>query len=212
MLAFDLFSVVAGTSYWLHYLIQPAVPVAVLTGVVGARWFVVRVVSVMAVGAAVVSWVLLVRAPAQAAEELVGEAIGEASEPGDTIVTVPGHANVTYASGLGSPYEHLWALPARTLDPGRRQLQSLLNGPRAPTWVVSWRGGNNPVMPGAAGFAVADRYRVSTRICGIWIYVRKDVQRARPVPRPRPRATEGSRCQSVTVLPPPLRQLTTAGE
>ncbi|HET7350885.1 MAG TPA: hypothetical protein VFJ28_08100 [Marmoricola sp.] len=70
-----------------------------------------------------------------------------------------------------------------------------------------------PAWPnGAAGFAVAVRHRVSTRICGTWIYVHKGVQRPRPVPRPRPAATAGSRCQTVTVMSASLRQLLAAGE
>ena len=60
VLAYDLFSVAAGTNYWLHYLIQPAVPVAALTGIVVARGSWARVLSVGAVVAAVVGWGVLV--------------------------------------------------------------------------------------------------------------------------------------------------------
>ena len=63
VLAYDLFSVAAGTNYWLHYLIQPAVPVAALTGIVVARGSWARVLSVGAVVAAVVGWGVLVLSP-----------------------------------------------------------------------------------------------------------------------------------------------------
>ena len=49
-----------------------------------------------------------------------------------------GNADVQQASGLPSPYEQLWTLPMRTLDPHLAQLRAVLRGPAAPTWVVAW--------------------------------------------------------------------------
>ncbi len=51
-----------------------------------------------------------------------------------------GRADVQLASGLGSPYEHLWSLPARTRDPRSERLAAVLDGPRAPTWFLAWAG------------------------------------------------------------------------
>ena len=206
VLAFDVISVVLGMSYWLHYLIQPAVPVAVLAGIVATRSNLARVGVLVAVALAFVGWTVMLRSPPQTAEELVGEAVADAAEPQDSVVTLPGHANVTYAAGRSSPYEHLWALPARVLDPGGLELQELLNGSRAPTWLVLWR---HPVVarPDTVGFAIADNYRVSTRICGRWVYVLDSVDRPRPVPRRRPEATHASACESVSALPHLLREL-----
>ena len=132
VLAFDLFSVAAGTNYWLHYLIQPAT-VAALTGVVVARGSLARFLSLLTVVMAVVAWGVLVMSPPQTAEELVGEAVGAASSTDDSIVTLPGRSNVSYAAGLPSPYPYLWALPKHTLDPGGAELKNLLAGPRAPS-------------------------------------------------------------------------------
>ena len=67
-----------------------------------------------------------------------GEAIAEASEPGDSLVVFGGRADVQYSSDLPSPYPHLWSLPMRTLDPEYADLVALLDGPDAPTWFVTW--------------------------------------------------------------------------
>ena len=48
--------------------------------------------------------------------QAVGTSIAKVASPRDTIVTLYGHAEVTRASGLSSPYPYLWSLP--TKDPG----------------------------------------------------------------------------------------------
>ena len=207
VLAFDVFSVAVGTNYWLHYLIQPVVPVAALAGILAARGSLVRLVGVAAVVMALVGWVVLVASPPQTGEELVGKAIAGAASPGDTIVTVPGRSNVSYSSGLVTSYPYLWALPARTLDPGRAKLKKLLSGPRAPTWLVSIQAVRRPARPGSVGAAIAAHYREVRRICGRAVYLHDEVQRPLPVARPRSAATPASRCESVTVLPHLLREL-----
>src|SRR3954447_24109868 len=65
VVVFDLISVSAGTSYWLHYLIQPVVPVAVLTGVVAARESWARVLSVGTAVMALLGWSVLMFSPPQ---------------------------------------------------------------------------------------------------------------------------------------------------
>lgn len=40
------------------------------------------------------------------------------------------------ASGLSSPYENPWSLPARVRDPHLTRLRGVLAGPTAPRWVV----------------------------------------------------------------------------
>ena len=207
VLGYDLFSVAAGTNYWLHYLIQPAVPVAALTGIVVARGSWARVLSVGAVVTAVVGWGVLVMSPPQTAEELVGEAIADVSTPGDSIVTLRGHSNVDYAAGLPSPYPHLWALPSRILDPGNAKLKRLLSGPQAPTWVVVYGPVRRQPPPGSVGATIVKHYSPAARICGKTVFVHKDVERDQPKARPRSDATRGSECESVTELPHLLREL-----
>ena len=208
VLAFDLVSVASGTNYWLHYLVQPVVPVAALTGILAARGSLVRVWGVVAAVAALAAWAVLLASPPQTGEELVGTAIAGSSSPGDTIVSIPGHANVNYAAGLRSPYPYLWATPARTLDPGGVKLKRLLGGPRAPTWLVSSRAVRPSGKQGAVGTAIADHYREVRRICGRVVYLHDDVRRSALVARPRPGAGRTSRCQSTALLPRLLREVT----
>jgi hypothetical protein len=207
VLAYDLFSVSAGTNYWLHYLIQPAVPVAALTGIVVARGSWVRLLSVGAVVMAVVGWGVLVLSPPQTAEELVGEAVADVSTSGDSIITLRGHSNVNYAAGLPSPYPHLWALPSRILDPRNAKLKKLLSGPQGPTWVVVYGPVRRQPQPGTVGASIVGNYRPVARICGKTIYVHKDVERSQPTAHPRSDATRTSECESVTELPHLLREL-----
>jgi hypothetical protein len=208
VLVFDLVSVAGGTNYWLHYLVQPVVPVAALTGILAARGSRVRVWGVVAAVMALVGWAVLVLSPPQTGEEMVGRAIAGASSPGDTIISIPGHANVNYAAGMSSPYPYLWATPARTLDSGETKLKRLLGGPRAPTWLVSSRAVRTSGRRGPVGTAVADHYREVGRICGRVVYLRDGVHRTSLVARPRSSATRASRCESVAVLPHLLREIT----
>ena len=116
----------------------------------------------------------------------MGEAIADVSAPQDTIVTLPGQSNVNYAAGLASPYPHLWALPARTLDPRGRRLKRLLAGPQAPTWVVRSRLVRRTPPPGSIGAAIREHYRPVARICGATVFLRRGPEsRAHLVPDPR---------------------------
>jgi hypothetical protein len=207
VLVFDLVSVAGGTNYWLHYLVQPVVPVATLTGILAARGSRVRVWGVVAAAMAFVGWGVLLLSPPQTGEEMVGTAIAGASSPGDTIVSIPGHANIVYAAGLSSPYPYLWATPARTLDPGGVKLRRLLAGARAPTWLVSSSVVRPSGRPGSVGTAIADHYRQVRRVCGRVVYLHDDVQRPSPTARPRPAATKASQCTSVDALPHLLREI-----
>ncbi|WP_110240717.1 hypothetical protein [Nocardioides gilvus] len=67
----------------------------------------------------------------------VGRAIAEVAEADETLVVYGGRADLQWASGLDSPYEHLWSLPMRTMDPELARLRSLLAGPEAPEWFVT---------------------------------------------------------------------------
>ena len=62
----------------------------------------------------------------------------DSAEPGDTLVVFGGRADLQLTSGLDSPYPYLWSLPMRTRDPEYADLTALLDGPRAPTWLVEW--------------------------------------------------------------------------
>jgi hypothetical protein len=207
VLLFDIFSVMAGTNYWLHYLIQPSAPVAILLGLMIARGAPLVPVGLLMAGLALVGLVVAWTAPPQTAEEQVGAAIGRASTDHDDMVTLFGRADVNLAAGLQSPYPYLWALPAKTRDPGYHRLSALLSGPNAPTWVVAWQSLSPHPGPGTLGAAIQSHYRLDARICGRAIYLRNGLDRSTPVAVSRHSATVASRCQSVTRLPAILRSM-----
>lgn len=113
------------------------------------------------------TWDHVVNGP-PTAEELNGAAIAAASSPGDTMVVYAGRADLQWATGLPSPYTHLWSLPMRTMDPELADLRALLDGPEAPEWFAiripldAWQG------LGAAniGDVLRENYRTVTGTCG----------------------------------------------
>ncbi len=118
-----------------------------------------------------------------AAGTSVGQAVRDVSNPQDTIVTTWGHADVTRASGLTSPYPYLWSLPARTLDPKLVELDTLLSGPRRPTWFVTWRDVSTWGFHGggaATARELAEHYYPVAKVDGHTIYLHRGVQRAVP--------------------------------
>jgi len=134
---FDVVSVALGGNYWHHYLIQLVVPIAVLSGLLVARHQpAMRTILVSSLVVAAFSWAGPLTGPGTSTASTDGRAIGAVARTGDTIVTAFGHADLTQASGLRSPYPYLWSLPALTLDPHLTTLDSVLTGPHAPTWFV----------------------------------------------------------------------------
>ena len=207
LVGYDVFSVAGGTNYWLHYLVQPTVPAAALLAIVIARGARVRAVPLLVGLTSALGVLVLVLTPPNTGEEVVGNAIGRASHPGDGIITWPGRSNVNYAAHLASPYPYLWLLPAQTLDPGLRRLKSLLRSSRRPTWLVAWTALPAQPAPHTVAAAVRDDYREVAAICGRAIFLRSDAQRQTPIPMYRSDATERSRCRSVTAFPFPLHNL-----
>jgi hypothetical protein len=101
-------------------------------------------------------------APTPSGPWQVGEAISAVSHRDDTIVSLYGSAELLAASGLSSRYRHLWSLPTRALDPELVELHAVLNGDRAPTWVVGPDARGVPRLPAphpdqAAAHLVAPR-------------------------------------------------------
>jgi len=176
-------SIVLGGSYWNHYLVQLAVPVAVGVGLVAARTRVfVPLVLAYAVAAAVVG-VVTVRPVLAAPDSLVaaGRYIGEAAHAGDTVVNTWGRPDLVHASGLRSPYEQLWSLPVRTDDQDLERFAGVLEGPDAPTWLVTRGSLAAPSLRPAHAEEVTSRlYRPVARVCSRWILLRKDVTRTLP--------------------------------
>lgn len=199
--ATDAFGVVAGGSYWHAYLIPLVPDLALLAACAYAagrpprRAAVVTVVTVVAVvvssAYALVGFAhdRLDGARAVGAWE-AGRAIARVAQPEDTITSLYGSADVVLASTLSSPYEHLWTLPMRTLDPRLERLRRILSGPRAPTWLVvvlpmdSWH-----LDPrGELRDLVSRRYVRMPQRCGPAIWLRRTASvRALPaLPCPAP--------------------------
>lgn len=152
-LVFGGVSIVAGGSFWAHYLIGLVPMLSLGVGVVAAtsgpagraarRWTRVAVGSALVlVVAEVVVYAVLPRAWSQ---QRTGEWVAGSSEPGDTAVVLYGAPSILEAGDIGTPYPYLWSLPMRTLDPRQERLRRVLAGPDAPTWIVqvsalnSWR-------------------------------------------------------------------------
>jgi hypothetical protein len=207
MVLFDVASIALGGSYWNHYLIQLVVPVAVLSGLlIAGRHPAARAVLTAAALAAAIGLGLSLAGSQTTAGTSVGEAVGAVAGPQDTIVTTWGHADVTRASGLSSPYPYLWSLPARTLDPELRDLSTLLASPRAPTWFVTWRGVDTWGFHGGGAVAarvLAAHYLPVAQVDGHTIYLHRGVDRA--VPELSPASTDLS--ASIRLSPTTTKEL-----
>ncbi len=155
MLVVDAVAVVRSGSYWTTYLVVLVPPVALATALVLTverlphrlrRWQrvaqgVTQALVVLVVLSSLDSlwrWWDSTEERSRPVEYYAGEAIGKAARPGDTLVVYGGRADIQWASGLRSPYPHLWSLPMRTLDPDLVELRDLLTGPAAPTWFVEF--------------------------------------------------------------------------
>jgi hypothetical protein len=182
LLAFDVASVLAGGSYWLHYLVQSVPAVALAAGATSlAAPRVIRAITAVVAASAIIVTGSVVLHPGGTPGTTVGEAIKRAAQPEDTLVLAFGDADILRTSGLSSPYPYLWSIPSRGLDPDLTLLRGLLAGPSAPTWiVVHGRAFLNRLRAGGAAALIAAEYRKVTKICGRSIYLRNNLDR--PVP------------------------------
>jgi hypothetical protein len=177
-------SILAGGSYWLHYLVQAVPVVALAAGAVAAagpfsrvgRWA-GALAGVVAASAAVALTVTLIH-PTPAPGAVVGTALAGSAQPGDTVLSAFGDADILRATGMTSPYPYLWSLPSRTLDPDMTLLRGLLAGPDAPTWIVV-RGHQTMARLSDHGAAamIESRYRVVGEVCGRSIYLARGLDR-----------------------------------
>jgi hypothetical protein len=183
----DGLALLLGGSFWRPYLFA-IVPGVILCAalLLAVRDNVAQRVRMLVVAAAVVSvlatgiWTTVDLAGLAGSDaNRTGLALGRAADPGDTVVVYGGRAEIVLAGGLSSPYEHLWSLPMRTLDPHLTELQAVLSGPDAPTWFVMWVppsawGGKGEVLEPL----LSERYRPHGKTCGDKpVYLREDVER-----------------------------------
>ncbi|WP_027860578.1 hypothetical protein [Marmoricola sp. URHB0036] len=182
-LCFEIVSVLAGGNYWDHYLIQLVGPLAVLVGVAAARTVVsARVVLVASAIVGVIAWSVAFPWQGKSLSSSVGSAIGAVSAPDDTIVTIYGHSDLDFATGLSSPYPYLWSLPTKLRDPQLQTLTDVLSGPQAPTWFVTWaRVGSWGVDSSSVSRVLAARYHPVAHLHGRTVYLRNGLRRVAPV-------------------------------
>jgi hypothetical protein len=167
VLAWELTVVLLGGSYWLHYLMGLVPGLSLLAAAAAQRrpgaGRVLGVPYAAAVLSAVASVGYVVVVPIDRPEEPVIDYLRAEGAPGDTALVAFGGANIIRETGLRAPYEHLWSLPVRVRDPDLSALVVVLEGPDAPTWVVT----NGPslatwgVDATRADVVLRDRYRLA---------------------------------------------------
>jgi hypothetical protein len=142
VLAWESISVVAGGSYWLHYLVAtvPGLVLAAATAAERGRGHRIALGAVLgyagAVAAAGIITMTLAPVGTPAADLAVERYLAAHSRPGDTGVIAFGDPALLEAAHLSSPYPELWSLPVRVRDPHLTDFASVLTGPDRPTWVV----------------------------------------------------------------------------
>lgn len=182
MLAFGVLGVVAGASFWTHYLIE-LLPAAVLAaGVLAGGPRPSRAVLAVAVLSGALAAVVVATPFVSSRHDEAGLVswLAAAARPGDTALVTYGHANIVEAAGLApSTYPYLWSLPLRVRDPHVRLLVHDLSGASRPTWLVEWNSLDSWGLDrhGRVARAVSKHYRDLGPVCGVEVYVRNDVRR-----------------------------------
>ncbi|MEO5709682.1 MAG: hypothetical protein ABIQ59_07660 [Nocardioidaceae bacterium] len=179
---FESVSIVLGGSYWPHYLLQLAPVLALAAGLWAPDAVRVRAAVVLTVVSALLAtvWVTAGGTAYRNHGAVVGGYLRQLGRPGDTATVLFGNADVQQASGMRSPYEYLWTLPMRTLDPRLSGLRAVLRGPHAPTWVVAWSSLDpwNIDSHDLTRLALATHYRHVSDVCGHAIYLHDGVTRS----------------------------------
>ncbi|RLV55735.1 hypothetical protein D9V41_09730 [Aeromicrobium phragmitis] len=188
VIAYGGVSVVAGGSAWLHYLIQWCGPVAVAAGVAFAQYgkvgrHIERLVLAAVLAVAIGSYSVDRDEAHPNTRARTGEAIAAVAGPGDRITVFPFGVNISYATGLETPYPYLWLLPALVRDTDLDLFAEMIESEHAPTWIVlsarpsSWPG---------YGFTgptdlLDERYAEVAELCGRPTYLLRDADRDIPV-------------------------------
>jgi hypothetical protein len=192
MLLVGLVGVVAGASYWSHYLIVLIPVVALMTGqLAGDEAFEpgrprLPVLVVLTAVIAMVGAVTPLR-DWRVGEERVVAWLQQASRPSDTALVTYGHSDLIEAPGLRpADYPYLWSLPIRTLDPELTGMVATLRSERRPTWLIEWHSFNSWGLDdrGILEEVVEEEYRPAEVLCGVEVYLREDVQRDLPAAPP----------------------------
>lgn len=198
VLAWELVSVVAGGSYWLHYLVclVPAVVLVTATATAydGPVRHTTRPVLAVAVGAVVMSAMVSMTATATSPRlqrvDPVITWLRAHDAAGQSGVVAFGHPDYLQASGLTSPYPELWSLPVRVRDPHLTDLRAVLVGPSRPQWVVTDDTGSLGswgIDARAAQLVFEKHYRLAADLGSRRIYVHRTRPRSGAVQVQAPR-------------------------
>ncbi len=178
-LVYSAASILAGGSYWLHYLVETVPALALGAGaVIAAAPRLYTVVTTVLIASTLVAVVTSIRHPLPISGTTIGHALAASAQPGDTVVTAFGGGDVVFTSGLSSPYPYLWSLPAAILDHQMTRMRSVLAGPSAPTWiVVRGRAAVNRMAASGAMGLIRDQYTQVATVCGRAIYLHVGLDR-----------------------------------
>jgi len=181
MLVADLVPVVLGGGYWSSYLVPVVAETLIAVALLSGRSL--RLAAAACLFSSVVSLAvftaLVLSGSSAPTRRYVGEAIGAASRPGDSVVTIYGAADLVQASGLEAPYPYLWSLPIRVFDPDLQRMRGLLASSARPTWVAvmlppnSWKLDDRRQLRSLLDL----RYREVGVHCGVRVLLREDVRR-----------------------------------
>ncbi|RNL64315.1 hypothetical protein EFK50_07250 [Nocardioides marmoriginsengisoli] len=183
LLAWGAFSVLAGGSYWLHYLIETLPAVALSAGVLAAAApRIVRPVVGLVALSGLIAGTTVIFSPTPTPGTEIGRALDAVARPGDTVISAFGDADILRVTGMRSPYPYLWSLPSRVRDPEMTLLRGVLTGPDAPAWIVVRGPGTETRLKRRGAMAeITDRYRKVGTVCERNIYLRDDLERSAPV-------------------------------
>lgn len=177
LLGWELFGVLAGGSYWLHYLLGliPGLVLAVaqLTPRPGRLGVTARATVVYAALVALVTAPgALIVGPPTASDPPAAVWLEQHARPGDTATVLYGGPNILEVTGLSSPYPELWSLPVRVRDPHLAELRTVLDGEHPPTWLLasSYDLATWGVDARSADAAVAARYEPVDTVDGYTVY------------------------------------------
>jgi hypothetical protein len=175
VLAWETIVVLAGGSYWLHYLMGLVPGLVLLSAAAPRTDRLLRATYAACVASTVISlgWVLV--QPFDRPEEPAVAWLDQHAQPGDTAVVAFGAPNILRDADLVSPYPDLWSLPVRVHDPELTDLGALLASDARPTWVIvaGTSLGTWGVDATAADQVLAEHYSAVTT-AGEWTIYRSD--------------------------------------
>jgi hypothetical protein len=174
MALYGVISVVAGGSYWVHYLVELVPVLALGAAVAGARRVALGVVAAAVVATGVGAALNARPGEPEMTATTIGRFLRGSARPGDGVVVTYGHANLVEESRLATPYPYLWSLPLRVRDPSLDRLVTLLRGGRPPTWIVEWDDFNAWGIDASGRLAatVTTRYHPVATVCGHRVWLR----------------------------------------